>query len=69
MNAQHTIKQLFVNRRKLIESQIKIAKNVHLKANQRVTKHTDEIKKLGSQIVSVEKVIQDIHSKNTKNNL
>ena len=69
MNAQQTLKQLFAYRQRLLHSQIMSAQKFHVEvtvADQLRTKFTDEIKLTGYQISSIEKKIQDLHTKNTR---
>jgi len=69
MNAQHALKQLFAYRQRLLYSQIMSAQKIHRDVkvdDQFRTKFTDEIKSTGYQISSIEKKIQDLHTKNTR---
>ena len=69
MNAQQTLKQLFAYRQRLLHSQIMSAQKFHVEVkveDQLRTKFMDEIKSTGYQISSIEKKIQDLHTKNTR---
>mgnify|MGYP001159502445 CR=1 FL=1 len=71
MNAQQTLKQLFAYRQRLLQSQIMSAQKFHVEVEVKVAdqlrkKFTDEIKSTGYQISSIEKKIQDLHTKNTR---